>query len=344
MTVATPKIRISNLELLRLIAMFGVLIVHTDFGVLGFPDKEELTTTPLYSIIRTLIEFIAIVAVNVFVLISGWFGITFRWRGLCNLLFQCFFFFFGISFTLVALGLLDVTSWGGAFYKCLMFSDNAWFVKCYIGMYIFAPVMNAFVENANRQIFKRFLICFFVFQSLYGWFSNGAAFIEDGYSAFSFMGLYLLARYIRKYQPEIVKWNGKIDFSVYLVISIISAMIFIGSNLLDKPFFGVLMFKYTNPFTIAAAMYLLLAFTKWRFTNNVVNSIAASCFAVYLMHFIIFPTYMREWIQGIAEHYSGISVFLGLFLLLLAFFGVAIAIDRIRLLIWAKLILPHFSK
>lgn len=343
MIVTTTKIRLSNLELLRLIAMFGVLIVHTDFGALGFPDKEELTATPLYSTIRTLIEFIAIVAVNVFVLISGWFGITFKWRGLCNLLFQCFFFFSVITFSLAALGKLDVTNWG-ALYKCLMFSDNAWFVKCYIGMYIFAPIMNAFVESADRLIFKRVLICFFVFQSLYGWFSNGAAFIEEGYSAFSFMGLYLLARYIHIYQPEIAKWSGKTDLFVYLAISIMSAVIFMGSNLLDKPFFGILMFKYTNPLTIAAAMHLLLAFTKWRFTSKVINSIAASCFAVYLMHFIIFPTYMRGWIQEIAEHYSGILEFLGLFLLLLAFFGMAIAIDRIRLLLWNKLISPHFNK
>lgn len=340
----TAKIRQSNLELLRLIAMFGVLIVHTDFGALGFPGKEELTSTPLYSTIRTLIEFIAIVSVNVFVLISGWFGITFRWRGLCNLLFQCFFFFFGISITLMILGQIEITNWGGAIYKCLMFSDNAWFVKCYIGMYIFAPVMNAFVECANRLTFKRVLICFFIFQSLYGWFSDGAVFIEEGYSTFSFMGLYLLARYFSKYQPGIVRWNGKTDLIVYLALSIVSAMIFIASNLLDKPGFGILMFKYTNPLTIAASMYLLLAFTKWRFTSKLVNSIAVSCFAVYLMHFIIFPTYMRGWIQGIAERYSGVSEFLGLFLLLLAFFCVSIAIDRIRLFIWNKLISPLFSK
>lgn len=338
------KIRQSNLELLRLIAMFGVLIVHTDFGALGFPDKAELTSAPLYSSIRTLIEFLSIVAVNVFILISGWFGITFRWRGLCNLLFQCFFFFFGISITLIALGQIGITSWGGALYKCLMFSGNAWFVKCYIGMYIFAPVMNAFVDSSNRQTLKRMLICFFLFQSLYGWFSNGAAFIEEGYSAFSFMGMYLLARYIHKYQPSIVKWHGKTDLLVYLALSIVSALIFMGSNLLDKPFFGILMFKYTNPLTIAAAIYLLLAFTKWRFTSKFVNSIAASCFAVYLMHFILFPTYMRGWIQGISEHYSGISELLGLFLLLLAFFCVAIAIDRIRLFIWNKLLSPYFGK
>lgn len=237
----------------------------------------------------------------------------------------------------MTIGQINVTDWGGVLYKCLMLSDNAWFVKSYIGMYIFAPVMNAFVESSNRMTFKRVLICFFVFQLLYGWFSNGAAFIEEGYSAFSFMGLYLLARYIRKYQPSIATWKGKTDLCVYVALSIVSAVIFIGSNLLDKPFFGILMFKYTNPITIAAAMYLLLAFSKWRFTSKIVNSIAASCFAVYLMHFIIFPTYMRGWIQGIAKDYSGATEFIGLFLLLLAFFSAAIAIDRIRLFIYHRI-------
>ena len=41
--------------------------------------------------LRMLFESLAIVCVNVFVLISGWFGIRPKWKSVTNFLFQVFF-------------------------------------------------------------------------------------------------------------------------------------------------------------------------------------------------------------------------------------------------------------
>lgn len=49
------------------------------------------------------------------------------------------------------------------------------------------------------------LICFFTFQTFYACFTTSATFIDRGYSTFSFIGLYLLARYIRLYGKAIIK-------------------------------------------------------------------------------------------------------------------------------------------
>lgn len=35
------KARLSNMELLRIVAMFLVLLVHADFFSLGFPEDNE---------------------------------------------------------------------------------------------------------------------------------------------------------------------------------------------------------------------------------------------------------------------------------------------------------------
>jgi peptidoglycan/LPS O-acetylase OafA/YrhL len=40
------KVRLSNIELLRILSMLGVLIVHADFGALGEPTRTELLSTP----------------------------------------------------------------------------------------------------------------------------------------------------------------------------------------------------------------------------------------------------------------------------------------------------------
>lgn len=50
------KVRSSNLELLRLLSMFFVLVVHADFQALGMPDRTEMTILPLFSVFRIIIE------------------------------------------------------------------------------------------------------------------------------------------------------------------------------------------------------------------------------------------------------------------------------------------------
>lgn len=334
--------RLSNIELLRIISMFGVLIVHSDFGALGYPTSAELTSTPGYTIIRTFVEAFAIVAVNVFVLISGWFGINFKWGGLCRLLFQCAFFFFGIYIVLSILGLCDISIKKGI-YMCLMLSDNAWFVKSYLGMFVFAPVMNIFIKNAQRNIVEIFLISFFVFQSIYGWISSGATYISNGYSAFSFMGLYMLARYVRIYNPTWSRFSIRKDLAIYAILSTISTIGMLIGIYFDQFIILVIFCKYSSILIIGAALFLLLAFTKFHFTSKVVNKIAASCFAVYLLHFIIFPKYMSPWIKSIAENNNAIVEILLIIVTLLLFYASAIIIDQIRLFLWNRLLARFFK-
>lgn len=73
--------RQSNFELLRLFAMFLVLVVHSDFWILGRPTATCLIEMPVQSFTKVMVESIAIVCVNCFILISGWFGIKATWRG-----------------------------------------------------------------------------------------------------------------------------------------------------------------------------------------------------------------------------------------------------------------------
>lgn len=338
----TLKSRFSNIELLRIISMFGVLIVHSDFGALGWPTQTELISSPFYTITRTFIESLSIVAVNIFILISGWFGINFRWSSLAKLLFQCAFFFFGIYIIGRILGIVHIGFLKGI-YMCLMMSENAWFVKCYIGMFIFAPIMNNFIEYSSQKQIKIFLISFFLFQTIYGWISNGASFIKDGYSTFSFMGLYILARYVHLYKPSWSNLSISKDIIIYITLSTISAIGLISFTYLNNPY-SYIFTKYSSPLIIGAALFLLLAFSKFSFNNKFINWIASSCFAVYLFHFIIFPQYMSPWIRSIAVQHDGIDMVCLILLLLVTFYIAAIGIDKIRIIIWKSIFAKYFNR
>ena len=340
MQSSPQKKRLSNMELLRIISMFCVLIVHSDFGALNTPTKEELTLSPIYCIIRTFLEAFALVAVNVFVLLSGWFSITFKWKGICNLLFQCFFFTFIYAVCILA-GIDKFSMYG--IRKCLMLSENLWFVKCYLGLYILAPALNIFIEKANKKTIQQVLLCFFIFQSIYDWIAHSTPFIAQGYSSFSFIGLYLLARYIRIYTPKWSNLTAKWDLFMYLFFSIGTAIAMLTFVYLDKFAQFARFMDYSSPLIIAAALFLLLYFSKFQFQSHSINWIAASCFAVYLQHFILFPQIMHHWIIDIAHSHSGISIVFYISGLLILFYTTAILVDKVRLYIWNKILATKFK-
>ena len=89
---------------------------------------------------------------------------------------------------------------------CLMLTESNWFIKSYICLYILAPILNAFTDTISQKLFRNTLLAFYIFQSVYGWLSHGAVFLVHGYSAMSFVGLYLLARYIRVYGSKCLNY------------------------------------------------------------------------------------------------------------------------------------------
>lgn len=66
--------------------MLMVLGLHANFLALKAPDAETVMTGE--GIFRTFLHSACIVAVNVFVMISGWFGIKPSLRGFCNFMWQ----------------------------------------------------------------------------------------------------------------------------------------------------------------------------------------------------------------------------------------------------------------
>ena len=85
------KRRDSNFELLRIVAMVLVMLVHVNYAALGGVTHEELLATPWTGFVRILCEQLCIICVNLFILLSGWFGIRPTLGKLASLLFQVLF-------------------------------------------------------------------------------------------------------------------------------------------------------------------------------------------------------------------------------------------------------------
>lgn len=323
--------RKSNLELLRIIAMFLVLVVHADYFSLGMPVAEDIAFKPLPSFTRMFMESMSIVCVNVFVMLSGWFGINPKFKSISNFCFQCLFFLILIYAVFLSFGWAQLSLKGIAGCFCLIKWN--WFIKAYALLYIISPILNTFIEQVDKRTYKMVLLFFFLFQTVYGWLTHAVDFYLDGYSPFSFMGLYLLARYIHLYPCRFSRLPHSCYLHGYWGITLLMA-IFCYVDTMDGPSrFTYGMFTYYNPLVIFSSLCMLLYFNKLSIQSSFINWVAASCFAVFLLHSNpnIAEPYFKPLMQGIYTHYDGAVYLSVITLCLFSIFTVSILIDQVRI-------------
>ena len=330
------KIRQSNVELLRIITMILVMVVHANFRALSAPTVADAVTAPSSAFLRFLTESFSIICVNVFVLISGWFGIHFKWKRFIEFLFQVFFF--GIIIYIV-ICLIDPHKIKLIKNVFMTNAWNYWFVKCYLFLYIVSPILNAFVEKATQKQFLTILILFFIVQTFYGWATNGITWFNRGYSGISFAGLYLLARYIRLYPAKWFSHSLKFDLLVYLIFVVLNTFCAFFFTRTGHASITTRLFLYTSPFVILASIHFLLIFTKFTITSKTINWIAASCFAIYLTHsnsFLAKPCY-DNLIHNWFKNETTIIFILYVIILMFCVFWISILSDKIRIFVFNKL-------
>lgn len=325
------------MELLRIVAMLLVMVVHADFRALSVPTVAEFDSDTVRTVMRLVFESLSIISVNTFVLLSGWFGIHFKFSRFAEFLFQVAFFLlfcFCITTFIDPSQTLNIKG----FSRLLLLGEwDYWFVKCYLLMYIFAPVMNSFVEHSSERQLRTFLILFYAFQTVYG-LVGGAEWFRLGYSGLSFMGLYLLARYLRLYPNRLTSMPRRCDMLVYLggalIMTLIGILVLATGN---NPKLINRMYVYTSPLVIVSAVYFLLYFSKFKVTyNKTINWVASSCFAIYLVHsnpWFSDPFY-NEPFRFLFQNYRGFGFFARAALFIAVVFIFSILLDKIRMLLW----------
>lgn len=339
--------RESNFELLRIIAMFMVLVIHANFVSLPRPMATELITDPVASGFRYMTESLGIVGVNVFVLISGWFRIKTDVRRVLKFVFQILFFWVGGYVVCMLVGDVKL-SWRGIS-ECFAFSRWDWFIKSYAFLFIIAPVLNAFVDQASKRQLLSVVIAFFLFQSTYGWIGGASRFFVRGYGPLSFIGLYLLAQYVRSFSEQgkntLFVFSKQLDILFYFILCIINtvfALIIVKSY----PSYYNLCFAYCNPIIVMASLYLLLFFSKLKIKQSrFINWLGASCFAVYLLHSQI---NIRDVFNSIVVYldasFRGVIAICLIFLFLVLVFVVSVLADQIRIILWNRISRVCLSK
>lgn len=328
--------RDSNMELLRIIAMFLVMMIHTT-QTIHYPefDGKEISSVEFGFV--SLLRSISFIAVNVFVLLSGWYGIRFTIKGLFRLVYQVAFF------SLLCYAVSVVTKAQPFSPKSLLLEgfligqNTYWFVQSYVLLFVLSPILNNFCENVERNTFRSVLVTYLAIMVYGGWLTQAmSGEIEGGLSVVFFIGLYLLARYMRIYSPQFTTLTLPKDIFIFLLLTAVIAVIAVATH------GGTLLmgnvYTYTCPLIVASSVFLLLAFSKMQFQSKCVNFIASSCFAVYLLHehvSICKPLY-RLTVRTLYNNENPyLTNWIDVVLFMLIIYVVAIIIDKIRLFIFS---------
>lgn len=315
--------------------MLLVLGIHTCWHFLGTPTQLEAHSCPSGVFARCCFRSLCCGCVDMFVMLSGWFGIRPKVKSFCKFIFQAFFCSLVLYEAFVMFGLTDFSVKG---LGVMMFfgKEEYWFVKAYIGLYILSPLANAFIEKVSCRQLGLFLVSYFVFQFLYGWLSPFAANFEGGFSTMSFIFLYMLSRYIRLYYVNKIEQICRYKYlcAFFGIVLSQAFLCFIGLR------HGIrwldILFLYTSPTVIAMSLLLLIWFSRLHFSNKVVNWLAASSFSVYLLHaaprtldryFIMIDNYLFNTLNGVLC----ILVIVGF---IAATYIVLTLVDQLRILCW----------
>ena len=331
-------IRNSNIELLRILCMLMVVVLHfnnngANTGIVNMP--AVLTGRLTWGF---LVESLCLVAVNCFVLISGYFAIKLKVRSLLKFYLQCFLI--GLCSYLLFLWLSGgfatwqsaegLFTWKILAERLLAFTHNGWwFVVSYVGLMLLSPLLNSAVEHMSGKRLLHSLLLFSIVMLYLGWYQKVEV-TNYGNSLISFLWLYLIGRYIGKHVAiaSIRKYRW-----LWLGGYVLAALGLFGMIMLRYHYSVEMHYPldYNNPFVVIAAILLLLFFLSLQFQSKVVNWLAGSVFAAYLIqescylgHQWIYPE-MRALFVDIPDGYR----LLALLGISMAFLVVCILIDKI---------------
>ena len=258
--------RQSQIELLRIIVM--ILIIITHLVVWGGFKTDNISQSQIIS--STLLNDVIRWHVNVFIIITGFFGIKSGWSSIKIIIISIFYtwilyfmecFLIGSVFSLIPI------------IKSLFFVTHSkyWFVQSYLLLILIAPLLN---ELIRKETYLYLLFSFLFIDSWCGYIHNET--ISNGFGIIHFITMYVIGQGIKLYN---IKINTKILFFIFIITSLLTVL---QALFLKGITSGT---GYNNPLLILNGVIVFLLFKNITLNHNkIINDIASSSFAVYLIH------------------------------------------------------------
>ena len=291
--------RQSNIELLRILAILGVVVLHYNNpnigGGIAYATEGGINFYLLY-----LLESYFVCAVDLFMLISGYFLVEYKSRNIwkvIELIAQVVIFKLATYIVKVILGNAELSI------KHIISSlvPTNYFIILYCVVFLVSPFINKLLNELNAKQLKLFVTLIFVLFSVcptmvdaFGevtgkeWVGLSTVSMygsQWGYSAINFMLMYCIGAFIRIRGFDV--WDRRKALLTFLGCAMVS---FFWSRAND--FIGYYIEKsaleYCNPVVIMMAISIFIVFAKTDIgVQKWINSLAKGTLTVYLTHGVL---------------------------------------------------------
>jgi len=290
MTTNKTKVRDSNVELLRILAIMGVILLHYNNWNVGggfrYVSPESLNQTILF-----ILESVFICAVDLFMLITGFFSCKSQKRNLSKVLMLLLqvSVFRAISYLKSTGGVIS----GNSFLLILL--PVNYFVILYTAVYLISPYINLIFQKLTKQQIVKFSgVCIFLFsfwptvvdgiESLTGT-KNGLSTIsmygsDRGYTFINFLLMYMIGAGLKFLNIQIKK-----RYSVVMFISCVTVLTIWGK------INSSIAWSYCNPVVVLEAVSVFLLFRQFDLKSKLINSLSKATFTCFLFHNTILGEY-----------------------------------------------------
>ncbi|MBD5537223.1 MAG: acyltransferase [Lachnospiraceae bacterium] len=354
----SPKERMANLELLRIVSMLLIVVLHF-LGKGGWLTELTEPSLPRMGYVAWGMEALAIGSLNVYMLLSGYFLIesSFKVKRLLQLLLQVLFYSITIGVIAAAFGYLPEEGFSIYYLAtlCLPIStSHYWFMTAYFLMYLFMPLLAQGVKKLTQKQFQTVLfLLIFVVCIIKSVVPIKLSTDMQGYDCIWYMCVFLVAAYIRLYSIPFFK-SARRSFLVYLTsglgiftLAFVLRFLYLRTGKLSNML--TVSYNYNHILTLLASVALFYLFCHIKIKQGAFGRfacrIAPYALGVYLWHEHIAIRYeWQGWLYSVAgKPDNGVQLVLYTLLAVVLVFAIGILLDMLRSLLFRglHLLLSH---
>ncbi len=354
--------RDASFELLRSVAMCMIIVVHylSKGNVLVSLPTTAADGMNSAAIGAWIVEAICLPAVNVYIMISGYFGAksSFKVSRLARLWGTVIFYSIAITFVLgltgnlanaqgsVALASFTVYDWMNVAFPVV--TEQYWFITAYVMLYLFMPFLSAGVEKLDQKSFRNVLIV------LFGIFSLSKSVLPmdlptdgKGYDVLWLICLYLLGGYFGRFGCRLLEkriWATVVCLGsamAMFAMAFVARAIYLRTGILGDFVLRNSIYNCNQIFCLMSAVGLFWMFKglpiKGERLSAFICYVGTCTMAVYLIHEQLYMRYAwPRWFH--VQEQAGKWTFLPhLLLTVVCVFTVCVLIEAVRKAIAKKL-------
>lgn len=333
--VKMEKSRDSNFELLRIVLAFMIIILHYFCYELGGALGNIPNNTINYYF-AYFIESACIIAVNVFILMTGYYmhdKSEIKISKVLKLIYLTTFY--GILFLIINVLYNDIIINTKNIKFFMTAIIDRWFIIIYIILYLLIPYINKLIKELDKNNFENLLAILLLFFYIWPTFWTKTTILDKGYGIVNFITLYLTGAYIKIYYNNFNSF--KKSSLIYFLCTCITAVL----GLINKN-----AFDYNSIFNFISAIALFEMFKAIKIKNcKTINKLATYTLSTYIIHenhLIVVGLYKNMF--KTPNYYNSKYLIIHLFITTIGIYSICVLLEWIRRLIMKKHIDNNIDK